>query len=88
MVTGPSASPQPSMQALFSSFRLMSAAEAQQLRPRRIEVVRVSQNDTIQGLARQMASEHPVEHFLMLNGRQAAGDVRAGDFVKLVVAAD
>jgi predicted Zn-dependent protease len=88
MVTGPSASPQSSMQALFSSFRMISTAEAQQLRPRRIEVVRVGQADTIQSLARQMASEHPVEHFLMLNGRQAAGDVRAGGLVKLVVNAD
>jgi predicted Zn-dependent protease len=88
MVTGPSAPPQSSMQALFSSFRMISTAEAQQLRPRRIEVVRVGQADTIQSLARQMASEHPVEHFLMLNGRQAAGDVRAGGLVKLVVNAD
>ena len=88
MVTGPSAAPPPSMQDLFASFRMISAREAQQLRPRRIDVLRLGRADTVQSVARRMASEHPVEHFLMLNGRQTVSDLRAGDLVKLVVIAD
>ena len=88
MVAGRSELPQRSMQRLFSSFRLISATEAQQLRPRRIEVVRVGPGQTVQSLAGQMSSEHPVEHFLMLNGRQSAGEIGRGDLVKLVVTAN
>lgn len=88
VVTSPSAAPQESLHSLFSSFRLISEAEARQLRPRRIEVVRVGQSNTVQSLVQRMASDHPVEHFLMLNGRQAADEFRAGELVKLVVTAD
>ena len=87
MVSSPSASPEGALEALFSSFRLLTPAEAARLRPRRIEVVRAAPGDTPQTLARRMATDHPVEHFLMLNGRAASDPLRPGDAIKLVVPA-
>jgi len=82
-----SAAPQAAVQALFGSFRLLTAAEAATLRPRRIQVGTVGTSDTVQSLAGRMAAEHPLEHFLMLNGRAPAQRLRPGEQVKLVVEA-
>jgi predicted Zn-dependent protease len=70
--------------ALFASFRMLSADEARSLRPRQIRTVRVGGGQTAQSLARLMASEHPLEHFLMLNGRSAGQALRPGELVKIV----
>jgi hypothetical protein len=34
-----------------------------------------------------MASEHPLDHFLMLNGRSPGQEVRSGELVKIVTLA-
>jgi predicted Zn-dependent protease len=75
------------LETLFSSFRLISEAEARSLRPRVIDSVRVGPGDTVQSLAAQMAgaSENPLAHFLMINGRSAGQPLRPGEPVKLVV---
>jgi predicted Zn-dependent protease len=70
--------------ALFGSFRLLSAEEARGLRPRRIETVRVGAGETAASLARRMASEFPLDHFLMLNGRSPGDALRPGELVKIV----
>jgi predicted Zn-dependent protease len=69
---------------LFRSFRLLSEQEAKRLRPRTIEVVTVGAGDTLQSLAQHMASEHPVDHFLMLNGRSAGQPAKPGERVKII----
>jgi predicted Zn-dependent protease len=74
--------------ALFNSFRLLSAAEAASLRPRRIRVTATPPGETPASLARRMAAEQPLEHFLMLNGRRPDEPLRPGEPVKLVVTAD
>ncbi|HEX8261283.1 MAG TPA: M48 family metalloprotease [Allosphingosinicella sp.] len=73
--------------ALAGSFRLLSADEARSLRPRRIRTVRVTAGENAASIARHMASEHPLDHFLMLNGRSAGEPLRPGELVKIVALA-
>jgi predicted Zn-dependent protease len=86
MISSPGAAPPASLDDLFRSFRLLSAQEAARLRPRRIDVMQIGPQDTIQGLAARMSTDDPVGHFLMLNGRTADRPPGPGDMVKLVVA--
>lgn len=69
---------------LFQSFRLVSAEEAARLRPRQIRVVTAGEGEGVETLARRMASDHPLEHFLMLNGRSPGQKLRPGEAVKIV----
>lgn len=84
IVSSPGAAAGPAIGGLFQSFRMLSAAEAASLRPRRIQVVTVRPQDSLASVARRMASDHPREHFLMLNGRSADQPLRAGESVKIV----
>ena len=70
--------------ALFASFRLLSPEEARTLRPRLIRTVRVGPGQTPAALAAFMASEHPLDHFLMLNGLAPGEAPKPGDLVKIV----
>lgn len=87
MVSAPAEASRAAIAALFASFRMLSAEEAARLRPRRIRTVRVGPGQTAASLARLMASEHPLDHFLMLNGRSEAQAVRPGELVKIVTLA-
>lgn len=67
------------------SFRRLSAAEAAQLKPRRIRLVEVRPGDTPENLARSMAvDDFPVETFRVLNGLKAGQPLEPGRLVKIV----
>jgi predicted Zn-dependent protease len=85
MVSPPGAAAADGLGALFGSFRLLSEAEAGQLRPRRIRTVQVSPADTLQSLSQRMATDRRLEYFLMLNGRTEQDRLRPEELVKLVV---
>lgn len=87
MVSAPQKALHSQVRQLLGSFRLLSAAQAASLRPRRIAVETVGPADTIQSLAGRMAAEMPIEHLLMLNGRPSTDRFRPGERVKLVVPA-
>lgn len=71
---------------MFNSMRRISQAEANQVVPRRIEVVTVRSGDTISSLARRMAYDTAQEQrFRVLNGLGSDDVLRAGQKVKLVV---
>lgn len=76
------------LDALFGSFRLLSAQEASSLRPRWIRVVAAGPGDTPQSLAGRMGSDHPLDLFLTLNDRSADTPLRPGERVKIVVNAE
>ncbi|HZG07543.1 MAG TPA: M48 family metalloprotease [Allosphingosinicella sp.] len=84
MIGPPGEAPPAALQALFGSFRLLSSEEAAQLRPRRIAVVAAGPADTLRTLARRMASDDPLDHMLMLNGRSAEQPLRSGERLKIV----
>ncbi len=69
---------------LFASFRRLTPQQAASLRPRQIRTITLTGRETLEGLARTMAGEHPREHFLMLNARTADQALRAGELVKIV----
>jgi predicted Zn-dependent protease len=87
MVSPPGGSAPAALQALFGSFRLLSAQEAATLRPRVIRVVAASASDSYRSLAGRMASERPLEHLLMLNGRTPDQPLRPGERLKIVTLA-
>ncbi|HUF85938.1 MAG TPA: M48 family metalloprotease [Thermohalobaculum sp.] len=67
------------------SFRRLPAAQAAQLRERRIRVVTAQPGETAEGLARRMnVEERHAEQFRVLNGLGPGEPVRAGQQVKLV----
>lgn len=78
----------PGLADLFNSFRLLSVQEASTLRPREVDVVAVGPGDTLQSLAARMASDHPLDQFLMLNARTADQPLRADERVKIITYAD
>ena len=68
------------------SFRRMSLAESQQIRPLRLKIVSVRAGDTPEKLAHRMAvSDHPLKVFRVLNGLAANDRLKPGERVKIVV---
>lgn len=71
---------------MFNSMRRISQAEANQVVPRRIDVVTVRSGDTISSLARRMAYDNAQEQrFRVLNGLGSGDTLQAGQKVKIVV---
>lgn len=87
MVSRPGAPQSRGIGALYESFRLLSAAEAASLRPRRIQTVRIVAGETLRSAASRMVTDQPLQHFLVLNGRSEQAPLRPGELVKLVVTA-
>jgi predicted Zn-dependent protease len=70
---------------MFKSLRRISAADAGQVKPRRLAVVTVKAGDTVQSLAARMAyTDAALERFLVLNGLDSNARLAAGQKVKLV----
>lgn len=71
---------------MFNSMRRISASEAAQVVPRRIQVVTVRSGDTVASLARRMAYTDAQEtRFRVLNGLGSGDILRAGQKVKIVI---
>lgn len=71
---------------MFNSMRRISASEAAQVVPRRIQVVTVRSGDTVASLARRMAYTNAQEtRFRVLNGLASGDTLRAGQKVKIVI---
>jgi predicted Zn-dependent protease len=87
MVSKPGTAQASATGALYGGFRLLSAAEAASLRPRRIKTVRVAPGETLRSAANQMSVDQQLSHFLMLNGRSEHDTLRPGELVKVVVTA-
>jgi predicted Zn-dependent protease len=71
---------------MVNSIRKISAAEAEAIRPRVIDVVTVRPGDTIQSLSGRMAYRNfRLERFLSLNGLAPNAALAPGQKVKLIV---
>jgi predicted Zn-dependent protease len=69
-----------------ASLRRLNPQEIAGIRSRRVQVVRVGPNDTLQGLANRMAyDDDKMARFLTLNQLGADARLRPGDRVKLVI---
>ena len=72
--------------AMFRSIRRITTTEASAVRPRKLSVVTVKANDTVQTMAKRMAfTDKALERFLVLNGLTASSRLSAGQKVKIVV---
>jgi predicted Zn-dependent protease len=72
--------------AMFDSMRRITADEAAQVIPRRIDVVTASRTDTVQTLAARMAfGSAQVERFRVLNGLASNTQVVPGENYKIIV---
>ena len=70
----------------IESFRRMGVKEAAEVRPLHIKIVSVGARDTVERLARRMATaDHPVDRFRALNGLGPHDTVKPGQKVKLAV---
>ena len=70
----------------ISTFRRMSLQESEQVHPLRLKIVTVGANDTVESLARRMATaDHPLDRFRVLNGLGPQDAVKPGAKVKIVV---
>ncbi|MCC7048747.1 MAG: M48 family metalloprotease [Alphaproteobacteria bacterium] len=68
------------------SFRALTAAEAAQLKPLRLKLVRVVAGDTVESLAQRLAPQDSRDQrFRALNGLGPEDQVQPGQWVKLVV---
>jgi predicted Zn-dependent protease len=71
---------------MFASMRRISAAEANAVKPRRIDVVTVRSGDRVASLASRMAFDDAREaRFRVLNGLSSSDTLRAGQKVKIVI---
>ncbi|WP_456299998.1 M48 family metalloprotease [Sinorhizobium chiapasense] len=70
---------------LRSSFRRMTRAEVQSLKPLRIRVVTVRSGDTMATLAaRMMGTDRKLDLFRLINAMQITSTVKPGDKVKII----
>lgn len=74
--------------SMFESMRRISASEASDVVPRRIDVVTVQRGESVASLAQRMAfTDAQEERFRVLNGLGSNDQLQAGQKVKLVVRA-
>ncbi|WP_420605575.1 M48 family metalloprotease [Novosphingopyxis sp.] len=70
---------------MFQSLSRLSAADAAQIKPRRIDVVTAQSGDTATSLARRMAYDNlQTERFMALNGLAGNAGLQAGQRYKIV----
>ena len=73
-------------QAAIESFRRLSTEEAPRLKPLHLSMIAATEGDSTASLSGRMAvSDRPLEYFLMLNGLDRAGPLKAGQRYKLIV---
>jgi predicted Zn-dependent protease len=67
-----------------NSFRRMSVTEIEKAQPLRIKSLAVANGDTVEKIAGRMATDKPLERFLVLNGLSSGQTLRPGEQVKIV----
>jgi predicted Zn-dependent protease len=72
-------------QRTLQSVRQVRPEEARQIRPLKLQIVTARQGDTAQALAERMPIDRPLERFLLLNGLDKTGPLKAGERYKIVV---
>jgi predicted Zn-dependent protease len=69
-----------------NTFRRLTIAAIQSVKPLRLRVVKVGPDDSIESLASRLALvDHQMERFRVLNGLEGNERPKVGDLVKLIV---
>jgi len=70
----------------IATFRRMSMKESEQVHPLRLKIVTVGPHDTVETMARRMATgDHSLDRLRVLNGLGPHDGVKPGTKVKMVV---
>jgi predicted Zn-dependent protease len=70
----------------IESFRRLASDELPRLKPLHLAVISATESDTIATMTGRMAvSDRPLEYFLLLNGMDRAGPLKAGRRYKVIV---
>jgi predicted Zn-dependent protease len=69
----------------LNTVRQVQPDEARQIRPLRLQIVTAQEGDTAQRLAERMPVDRALERFLLLNGLERGGPLKAGERYKIVV---
>jgi len=72
-------------QRTLASVRQVQPDEARRIRPLKLKIVTAQRGDTAQSMAAQMPIDRPLDRFLLLNGLERSGPLRAGERYKIVV---
>ncbi len=68
------------------TFRRLTTQESRSIKPLHLKIVKVQPGDTVESLSTRMAPfDHQVERFQVLNGLEPDEQLKAGDFVKIIV---
>jgi predicted Zn-dependent protease len=71
--------------AAIESFRRLPSDEVPRLKPLHLSMVTASETDTPATMTGRMAvTDRPLEYFLLLNGMDRAGPLRAGQRYKVI----
>ncbi len=76
---------EPPFRRALGTVRQITAEEAQALRPLRLQIVAARPGETAETMAGSMAVDRPYERFLLLNGLDRGGALKAGERYKIVV---
>jgi predicted Zn-dependent protease len=69
-----------------NTFRRLTLAEIQSVKPLRLRIVKVGSHDSVESLASRLALvDHPVERFRVLNGLEGNERPKVGDLVKIII---
>jgi predicted Zn-dependent protease len=68
-----------------ATFRRMSLKESEQVHPQRLKILTVGARDTVEKLARRMATDRQLERFRVINGLSATDRLKPGEKAKVVV---
>jgi predicted Zn-dependent protease len=70
----------------IATFRRMSLKESEQVHPLHLKIVTVGANDSVESLARRMATaDHALDRFRVLNGLGPHEPLKPGAKVKIVI---
>ncbi|MDO8288073.1 MAG: M48 family metalloprotease [Parvibaculum sp.] len=76
---------QADLDRIAASFRLISRAEANAVKPMRVKIVKVRAGDTVASLSSRMPfADYKVERFRALNGMPASAALKVGQSVKII----
>jgi predicted Zn-dependent protease len=68
------------------TFRRLTSQESRSIKPLHLKIVKVQPGDTVESLSTRMAPfDRQVERFQVLNGLEPDEQLKAGDFVKIIV---
>lgn len=72
-------------QRTLNSVRQVQPEEARRIRPLKLQIITAQRGDTAHSVASRMPIDHALDRFLLLNGMERNGPLKAGERYKIIV---